>query len=212
MFPPCEKFSIALNSLREERNIPAFFNHLLKKVNKDTKTAVFQNMKTKELTEVGYDFLHISPAQTAPEFIAKSPLAGAGGFVACDKETMQHPKYENVFSLGDCVALPCSKTAASLFSQAPVLVHNMVKVAKGSAPNAKYDGYGSCPLFVGDRKLMLAEFKYGGKPHETVTNKQEIPNVPFYYLKKEFFPRVYFNISPKGKWFGNKMIFKPNFF
>jgi len=25
-----------------------------------------------------------------------------------------------------------------------------------------YEGYASCPLFVGDGKLMLAEFKYGG--------------------------------------------------
>ncbi len=26
-----------------------------------------------------------------------------------------------------------------------------------------YDGYASCPLFVGNGKLLLAEFKYGGE-------------------------------------------------
>jgi len=34
-------------------------------------------------------------------------------------------------------------------------------------PNSTYDGYASCPIFVGDKKLMLAEFKYGGVPAET---------------------------------------------
>ena len=33
--------------------------------------------------------------------------------------------------------------------------------------NAKYSGYGSCPLFVGGNKLMLAEFTYGGVPADT---------------------------------------------
>lgn len=26
----------------------------------------------------------------------------------------------------------------------------------------KFDGYASCPLFVGGLKLLLAEFKFGG--------------------------------------------------
>ena len=26
----------------------------------------------------------------------------------------------------------------------------------------KYEGYASCPLFVGKKKLILAEFKYDG--------------------------------------------------
>ena len=33
--------------------------------------------------------------------------------------------------------------------------------------NGKYNGYGSCPLFVGGNKLMLAEFIYGGVPSDT---------------------------------------------
>ena len=30
----------------------------------------------------------------------------------------------------------------------------------------KYDGYSSCPIYVGDKKLMLVEFNYEG-PNET---------------------------------------------
>ena len=32
---------------------------------------------------------------------------------------------------------------------------------------ANYSGYSSCPLFVGDGKLMMIEFKYGGIADET---------------------------------------------
>lgn len=35
---------------------------------------------------------------------------------------------------------------------------------------AKYDGYSSCPVFVGDSKLMLIEFKYDNLPAETFYN------------------------------------------
>ena len=49
------------------------------------------------------------------------------GWVDVDMYTLQHKRYPNVFALGDCAALPTSKTAAAVTSQAPVLVHNMLQ-------------------------------------------------------------------------------------
>lgn len=43
MFPPCEKFSVALNNIREERGIPAHFMHKLLKVDKSRRVATFLN-------------------------------------------------------------------------------------------------------------------------------------------------------------------------
>ena len=37
--------------------------------------------------------------------------------------------------------------------------------------NAHYDGYQSCPVFTGDGKLMLIEFKYGAQSAETFSEK-----------------------------------------
>jgi eukaryotic sulfide quinone oxidoreductase len=62
--------------------------------------------------------------------------------------------------------------------------------------NAKYEGYSSCPLFVGDKKLMLMEFKYGDQPNETFSNNQQKPNWPFYMLKKHALPSAYWNYMP----------------
>jgi hypothetical protein len=38
----------------------------------------------------------------------------------------------------------------------------------GKAPRqGHYGGYSSCPLLVGDNKLMMIEFKYGAESDET---------------------------------------------
>ena len=66
-------------------------------------------------------------------------------------------------------------------------------------------------MFVGDKKLMLIEFKYDNIPAETFTNSQTEPNYFFYFLKRYIFPRVYFKLAPKGLWFGRNTIFRPKF-
>lgn len=58
----------------------------------------------------------------APAFIAESGLADSKGYVDVDKGTMRHTKYSNIWACGDNSSLPCSKTAAAIFSQTDVLV------------------------------------------------------------------------------------------
>jgi sulfide:quinone oxidoreductase len=49
----------------------------------------------------------------------------------------------------------------------PVVVNNLL-VEMGKAPRlGTYNGYSSCPLLVGDSKLMMIEFKYGNEADET---------------------------------------------
>lgn len=98
-----------------------------------------------------------------PQFIKESAnLADASGFVDVNQKTLQHKRYSNVWSIGDSSNLPTSKTAAAVMGQTPVLVENLMYVLnkKGVSVPAVYDGYTSCPIFVGGNKLMLAEFKY----------------------------------------------------
>lgn len=61
-----------------------------------------------------------------------------------------------------------------------------------AAKVGEYNGYSSCPLFVGDEKLMLIEFKYNGVADESVKpGTQQTPSKLYYWLKKDVFPRVY---------------------
>lgn len=95
------------------------------------------------------------------------PFAHENSFIDVDPYTLRHNKYHNVFALGDAANLPTAKTAAGAFGQAPVVVHNVIKQMDQRQLTAAYDGYSSCPLFVGDKKLMMVEFKYNNLSAET---------------------------------------------
>jgi hypothetical protein len=75
-------------------------------------------------------------------------------------------------------------------------------VIQNEEPSRKYDGYSCCPIFVGDQKLILAEFKYDNVLAETFFSTQEKPRRIFYHLKKDFFPFTYWNLVPRGIWAG----------
>jgi len=150
--------------------------------------------------DLGYDLVHAVPHQGAPDFVRASPLAAEEtGFVAADKHTTQHPKYPNVFSLGDASALPCSKTGAAVRKQAPVLVENLLSVMHGREPGHEYDGYSSCPIVTARGKMLLCEFDYTMRPHPTIplinTMKER---TDMWYLKRYGLPFLYWHGMLKG--------------
>ena len=152
------------------------------------------------------------PPQTAHQFVRESPLAAGNGFADVNKDTLRHNKYENVYALGDVANLPTAKTAAAVYAQAPVVTHNIISQHRQDQATPKtYSGYSSCPLFVGDNKLMLLEFKYGAEADETFSSKQEVPRRSFYWLKKHLFPFAYWQFAPQGKWFGKRALLKPDY-
>lgn len=111
--------------------------------------------------------IHVTPPQSAPDFIKNSVLANAAGWVNVDKNTLQHVKYQNIFSLGDASGLPTSKTGAAIRKQAPVVVANLLSLIEQNPLGMSYTGYASCPLLTGYGKLVLAEFDYNNQPQET---------------------------------------------
>jgi NADPH-dependent 2,4-dienoyl-CoA reductase/sulfur reductase-like enzyme len=162
-----KKYGDVLDKMAEEKDIKVHHTTDLVKIDKDRRVATFRNLKTMEETTKKFDAMHVTPYMSPPDAIKNSPLADKTGFIDINKETLQHTKYPNVFALGDCSNLPTSKTAAAIGSQAPVLVSNLVHQMKGEELTAKYNGYTSCPIFVGNGKLVLAEFLYGGVVDET---------------------------------------------
>ena len=61
-----------------------------------------------------FDMLHVVPPQRAPQFVRDSELANEAGWVAVDEATLQHPRFANVFSLGDACGASNAKTAAAV--------------------------------------------------------------------------------------------------
>lgn len=204
------KYSKSLTGIAKGKGIELHYEHVLTKVDKSTRIATFKNKEGKEVTQE-FDLLHVPPPQKAPDVLKSSEIVDAAGFVTIDKDTMRHTKYANIWALGDCTNLPTSKTLAAGISQSNILTHNLSQVLDNKSPSAKYVGYTSCPIFVGQNKLMLCEFKYAAELDETFSYRQEIPSRLYYLIKRFFFPYVYKYWFKKGWWYGKTTIFKPRF-
>ncbi|MCX7859691.1 MAG: NAD(P)/FAD-dependent oxidoreductase [Chloroflexus sp.] len=194
-----KKYADALNRVVARKGINVHFQHDLIEVRGEAREAVFLNLATRETVTVNFDMLHVSPPQSAPDVIKSSALANSGGWVDIDQYTLQHKRYPNVFSLGDCSSLPTSKTGAAIRKQAPVLVANlMAAIAKETLP-ATYDGYTSCPLVTGYGSLILAEFDYTNQPKESFPFDQSQERYSMYALKAYGLPAMYWNGMLRGR-------------
>jgi len=198
------KYSVKLDEMREERGVTGLFEHNLIEINGNT--ATFERPNGKQPVQRYFDFLHVAPRNVPHAFVKESGLGNDAGFVDVDQHSLRHKKFKNVWSLGDAASLPTSKTMAAITSQAPILTQNLLRTMDGKEPESIYDGYTSCPLLTGDKKVLLAEFKYGGVPKETFNAwfgvDQAVPRRAFYHLKKDFFPWVYDRYHVKGRWGG----------
>ena len=146
-----------------------------------------------------FDLLHVVPAQSAPDFIKRSPFANGGGWVAVDQATLQHPVYPEVFALGDVAGTPNSKTAAAVRSQIPVVRDNLLALMKSSRLDSAYTGYGACPLTTARGRVILAEFRYQGVLAPTFPFDQTRERRSMWHFKKDFLPWFYWHYLLKGR-------------
>lgn len=198
-------YANVLEGVVKRYGIDTRFEHSLVAVDGERREATFEATRDgqKERVTVAYDLLHVTPPQSAPDFIKRSPLAWregpCAGWVKADKYSLQHPDFPDVFALGDASDLPTSRTGAAVRKQAPVLVENLLAVMAGRPPTARYDGYASCPLTTGYGKLLLAEFDYDGKPTPSfplIDTMQERRDM--WLLKKYGLPRMYWTLMMRG--------------
>ena len=193
-----EKYRNTLLKVAARKSIDIRLKHNLVEILPDQKEAVFERLDTQERVTIPFDMIHVTPPMSSPDLIKNSTLANSAGWVDVDKFTLQHPKFPNVFPIGDCSGLPTSKTGAAIRKQAPVLVKNLISVIQGKPLVAKYDGYTSCPLVTGYGKLVLAEFNYEGNPQETFPFDQSKERFSMYLLKAYALPQLYWHGMLKG--------------
>ncbi len=154
------------------------------------------------MEERQFDFIHVCPPQTAPDFVRASPLADANGWIDVDQNTLKHKTFDNVWALGDVINAPNAKTAAAARAQAPVVAQNLLRDLGKTKDVRHYNGYGSCPLTVERGKIVLAEFGYGGKllpsfPKWLINGAR--PSRLAWLLKERILPPVYWQAMLKGR-------------
>lgn len=193
-----EKYKLALEEVIKDRAINTSYGLDLIEIDGPKKIATFKNMQSNEILTKEFDFIHVTPPMSAPDFIKNSPLSEDSSWMSVDQHSLQHIKYKNVFGLGDCTSTPNSKTGAAIRKQAPVLIDNLIAVVNGQSPNKSYNGYASCPLVTKRGACILAEFEYGGKIAETFPFDQAKERLSMYILKKTILPFLYWNFMMKG--------------
>lgn len=198
-------FVPALEACVERYGIDLYFREHLIAVDADEQIATFEvetmNGATSTI-ERPFDMLHVCPPQAPMDFVKDSPLANADGWVDVDQYTLQHPRYSNVFSLGDACGAPNAKTAAAARKQAPVVAVNLLAALDGGPVRATYNGYGSCPLITQRGKALLAEFSYGGAldpSFPTWLANGRKPSRFAWWLKTKAMPHIYFDLMLKGR-------------
>ena len=196
------KYEEVLKGIIAERHINMQFHQKLVEIDGENKRAKFIGIgeQNKDVeTWVDFSMIHVTPPQSAPDFIRNSPLANTAGWVDVDRFTLQHNKYKNIFSLGDASSLPTSRTGAAIRKQAPVLVKNLMAAMQDKPLEARYNGYTSCPIITGYGKLMLAEFDYDNQPAETFPFNQAKERWSMFMLKRYILPWLYWNEILPGR-------------
>jgi len=195
----CPYYIPAIERVIKSRGMEVQLGQELVALRPDAHEAVFREAKTGHEQTIHYDMIHVTPPMTAPGFVRSSPLANADGWVEVDKFSLQHVRYPNVFSLGDCSSLPTSKTGAAVRKQAPVMVANLLAARAGEPLVERYDGYTSCPVVTGRGKLIMAEFNYDKQPVESFPFDQREERYSMYAVKAFMLPRIYWHGMLRGR-------------
>merc|ERR1712038_1522451 len=198
---PQPDYAKAQEKLLAERNISVFKSQNLIKIDPSENTAIFTSTNG-DIIEREYEMIHIVPPQGPLDVCKESGLGNAAGWIDVDKETLQHTRYPNIFSLGDCSSLPTSKTAAAIVAQNKIVSQNIADYTENKPLSGKYDGYSACPLVTSYDKVMLCEFDYELNKKETFWFNQEVPSKFAYKVKADIFPWIYWKYMLKGKWMG----------
>lgn len=195
-------FAKELEKVISGYGIKANYSSNLVEIDGPAKIATFQVKDSDGNTALvnrHFDMIHVTPPQSAPDFIKNSPLSDDSGFLNVHPETLQHKTYQNIFGLGDVINTPNAKTAAAVRKQVPVVVKNILKIISRSPVSSLYKGYGSCPLTTSRSTVMLAEFSYGGEVTPSFPVMDPRKNRYVWWLVKRYgLPWLYWKIMLKG--------------
>jgi sulfide:quinone oxidoreductase len=189
-----------LNQVMQERNIRIIPDFYIERVDNENKKLVSFDER-----EVPFDLLTIIPLNKGADFVGKSGLGDELNFIPVDKNTLQMPKYRNIFVLGDAAAIPTSKAGSVAHFAGEILFENIMQVIEGKEPEAKFDGHSNCYIEVGYGKASLIDFNYDTEP---LPGTYPVPGIgPFKLLDitrinhwgKLTFKWIYWNLLVKGR-------------
>jgi len=189
-----------LGDILDQKGIKVVPDFMVEHVDPDAKKIVSYDEQ-----EIEYDLLVSIPLNMGSEVIAKSGLGDELNFIPVDKHTFLHPKYSNVFVLGDAANLPTSKAGSVAHFSTDCFAKNFLRYIDGLEMLPTFDGHANCFIESGFGKGLLIDFNYEVEP---LPGRYPLPGIgPFTLLQesemnhwgKLLFRWMYWNLLLKGQ-------------
>ena len=114
--------------------------------------------------QLEYTLLLAVPQAVPPQVVVDSPLAGEGGWIQPDRETLL-TRFERVYAAGDCTASPPPKAGIFAETEARVAARNIAAEIDGG-PGDRFDGTGYCFLEFPGQRASALEGHFFAQPPE----------------------------------------------
>jgi sulfide:quinone oxidoreductase len=189
-----------LGDILDQKGIKVVPDFMVEHVDPDAKKIVSYDEQ-----EIEYDLLVSIPLNMGDAVIARSGLGDELNFIPVDKHTFLHPKYANIFVLGDAANLPTSKAGSVAHFAVDCFADNFLRYIDGLEMLPTFDGHANCFIESGFGKGLLIDFNYDVEP---LPGRYPLPGVgPFSLLKesemnhwgKMMFRWMYWNLLLKGQ-------------
>lgn len=189
-----------LGDILDRKGIRVVPDFMIERVDPDARRIIAYDEQ-----EVEYDLLVSVPVNMGDEAVARSGLGDELNFIEVDKHTFVHPRYPNLFALGDAAALPTSKAGSVAHFAVDCFAENFLRLIDGLEMLPSYDGHANCFIESGFGKGLLIDFNYDVEP---LPGHYPLPGVgPFNLLQesemnhwgKMMFRWMYWNILLKGQ-------------
>jgi sulfide:quinone oxidoreductase len=189
-----------LGDILDQKGIKVVPDFMVEHVDPDARKIVSYDEQ-----EIEYDLLVSIPLNMGDEVIARSGLGDELNFILIDKHTFLHPKYANIFVLGDAANLPTSKAGSVAHFAVDCFADNFLRYIDGLEMLPTFDGHANCFIESGFGKGLLIDFNYDVEP---LPGRYPLPGIgPFALLQeselnhwgKMMFRWMYWNLLLKGQ-------------
>ncbi|MFC1990411.1 NAD(P)/FAD-dependent oxidoreductase [Chloroflexota bacterium] len=154
--PNMEPYASTLETMLRSRGIEVMLDFMPGSV--DSENGTIEDFKG---NQVNFDLLAITPPHEGSKFLERSKGVGDPvGWVPCDKNSLKHKSFDNVYVIGDAGNFPSAKTASGAREQAKVLTQRMRDEIRNREPETIYDGHTVCPIYTRYGRAIFAEFDY----------------------------------------------------
>lgn len=150
-----------LGHLLADKNIEVITDFYTEKVDGVAKTVHCYDSRT-----FTYDMLVTVPTNVGAPLLRGQDFVDDMGFVQVDPHSLQSPKYQEIFAVGDATNVATSKAGSVAHFEAHVLVQNIQDFLWGNALSESFDGHSNCFVEMGGGKSLLLDFNYETQPYE----------------------------------------------